>query len=33
MSGTGERQVIGGNGRNPLGQKVLIFFGYRRFLA
>jgi hypothetical protein len=31
--GDRERQVTGGNGRNPSGRKVLIFFGYRRFLA
>ena len=29
----GEGQVTGENGRNPSGRKVLIFFGYRRFLA
>jgi hypothetical protein len=33
MSVIGERQVTGGNGRNPSGRKVLIFFGYGRFLA
>jgi hypothetical protein len=30
---TGERRVSGGNGRNPSGRKVLIFYGYGRFLA
>jgi hypothetical protein len=29
---TGERQVTGGNGRNPPGQKGWITFGYGRFL-
>ncbi len=33
MSGTGKRHVIGGNGRNPSGRKVLIFIVYVRFLA
>jgi len=33
MSVIGERQVTGGNGRNPTGRKVLMCSGYGRFLA
>jgi hypothetical protein len=33
MPVTEERQITGGNGRKPSGRKVLIFFGYGRFLA
>jgi hypothetical protein len=33
MSVVGERQITGGNGRNPSGRKELICSGYGRFLA